>query len=78
MPAFKVGLGQITPVSPEQGPLPLEDMLKRGPFPSVDANLAKARSFVQQAVKDGANVVVFPENGMQGLIMAKQQVRLSF
>jgi len=74
MPLIKIALAQTSPVSAPVGPPKLEKPHSTTPFPTLDINLAKAREWVVKAKEGGADIVVFPEYFLQGIVNDSRQV----
>lgn len=73
MPAqnnIRIALAQFCPVNATPGPH------KAGTrwFETLEQNLLKAREWVERAAADKADVVVFPEYFLQGLVDEERQV----
>jgi predicted amidohydrolase len=68
MSPLRVALAQTSPVSADPGPPALEKAHSTSPFPTLDANLVDARDGVAAAAARGADVVVFPEYFLQGVV----------
>lgn len=74
---MRVGLAQTSPISAPPGPPTLDAPHTSSPFPSLDSNLIDVVSHVERAIKDGAEVVVFPEYFLQGIVNESRQVCLT-
>ena len=68
---LRVALAQTTPVSG-----PPEQPTTQNLFEPLNVNLNDAKRRVAQASKEGADVVVFPEYFLQGLVDQGRQVSL--
>ncbi|WVQ77055.1 hypothetical protein IAR50_006734 [Cryptococcus sp. DSM 104548] len=69
----RIALAQTSPLSAPEGVPALEKPHSTSPFPSVDHNIIDAVQCVEQAVKQGADVVVFPEYFLQGIVNENRQ-----
>lgn len=76
MPPIRFALAQTSPVSAPSGPPKLEKPHSTTPFPTIDVNLAKAKQWVIRAKEGNADVVVFPEYFLQGIVNEGRQVSL--
>ncbi|ODN77925.1 hypothetical protein L202_05025 [Cryptococcus amylolentus CBS 6039] len=69
----RIALAQTNPLSAPPGIPSLEKPHSTSPFPSIDYNLTDAVQCVEQAVKQSADVVVFPEYFLQGIVNENRQ-----
>lgn len=74
MAPIRFALAQTSPASAPSGPPPLEKPHSTTPFPTIDANLAQAKEWVIRAKEGKADVVVFPEYFLQGIVNEGRQV----
>lgn len=66
MPKLRIALAQTSPVSAPLGGIPAQ------PFANIEANLRDIAARVAEAKTNGADVVVIPEYGTQGLCDGRQ------
>ncbi|GMK54499.1 hypothetical protein CspeluHIS016_0110850 [Cutaneotrichosporon spelunceum] len=66
MPKLRVALAQTSPVSAKLGSIPDQ------PFENIDTNLRDIAARVAEAKANGADVVVIPEYGAQGICDGRQ------
>ncbi|ORX40909.1 carbon-nitrogen hydrolase [Kockovaella imperatae] len=69
---LRIALAQNSPINGPEGTYNPETS-KDHPFASVQKNLDKATEFVASAAKQGADVVVFPEYFLQGIVNEGRQ-----
>ncbi|WVO16923.1 hypothetical protein L204_104609 [Cryptococcus depauperatus] len=69
----RIALAQTNPISAPAGPPALEKPHSTSPFPTLDQNLINAVKVVERAVSEQADVVVFPEYFLQGLVNENRQ-----
>lgn len=74
MSVVRVALAQTCPLSAESGPPTMERPHSTSPFPSLDSNLKEVVKMVEQAKAGDADVVVFPEYFLQGIVNHGRQV----
>lgn len=74
MVQLRVALAQTCPLSADPGPY---DSTTADPFASIESNLLDVADRVKTASEEGADVVVFPEYFLQGLVDQGRQVRTS-
>ncbi|RXK41014.1 hypothetical protein M231_01645 [Tremella mesenterica] len=65
---LRIALAQTSPISAPEGPPSHERPLSSSPFPTLDHNLLKVTKAVQKASEENADVVVFPEYFLQGVL----------
>ncbi|WVQ95307.1 hypothetical protein IAU59_002402 [Kwoniella sp. CBS 9459] len=70
---MRIALAQTAPSVAPEGPPQLEKPHSTSPFPSIDQNIIDAVGFVERAAEQGAEVVVFPEYFLQGIVDAGRQ-----
>ncbi|BEI81291.1 hypothetical protein CcaverHIS002_0204510 [Cutaneotrichosporon cavernicola] len=66
MPKLRIALAQTSPVSASLGTIPEQ------PFTNIDTNLRDIAARVAEAKANGADVVVIPEYGTQGIVDGRQ------
>lgn len=71
MVKLRVALAQTCPINAEVGSDGTSD-----PFRTIEQNLLDAKDRVKTASEEGADVVIFPEYFLQGLVDQGRQVRL--
>ncbi|XAO27081.1 hypothetical protein I312_105923 [Cryptococcus bacillisporus CA1280] len=64
----RIALAQTNPASAPSGPPALEKPHSTSPFPTLDQNLVDVVDFVERAAAEKAEVVVFPEYFLQGIV----------
>jgi predicted amidohydrolase len=69
MVQLRVALAQTCPINAE-----INSFSDSGPFSTLEANLLDATNQVKAASQAGADVVVFPEYFLQGLVDQGRQV----
>lgn len=70
----RIALAQTSPASAPSGPPALEKPHSTSPFPTLDQNLVDVVDFVERAAAEKAEVVVFPEYFLQGIVNEARQV----
>jgi hypothetical protein len=70
-PALRIALAQTCPVIAPAGK---NEKDQDHPFTVLETNLLDARSWVEKAVRERADVIVFPEYFLQGLVDDGRQV----
>ena len=68
--SLRIALAQTCPLSAQAGEKPRSGEI----FRVLEHNLSDARTQVERAAKEGADVVVFPEYFLQGLLDEGRQV----
>jgi predicted amidohydrolase len=71
MAKLRVALAQTCPINAEVGSDNVSD-----PFSTIEQNLLDVKERVKTASEEGADVVVFPEYFLQGLVDQGRQVSL--
>ncbi|AAW46909.1 hypothetical protein CNBM0660 [Cryptococcus deneoformans B-3501A] len=69
----RIALAQTSPASAPSGPPALEKAHSTSPFPTLDQNLVDVVDFVERAAAEKAEVVVFPEYFLQGIVNEARQ-----
>ena len=71
---IKIGLAQIQPISAKEG-IALEEELESDTlFRTLKGNLEQVEEHIRQAKRDGADIIIFPEYFLQGILNEKRQV----
>ncbi|WRT70818.1 uncharacterized protein IL334_007817 [Kwoniella shivajii] len=73
MTKIRIAVAQTATVVAPEGPPALEKAHSTSPFSTIDQNLVNAISYVERAAKDHADVVIFPEYFLQGLVNEHRQ-----
>ncbi|WWC92416.1 uncharacterized protein L201_007373 [Kwoniella dendrophila CBS 6074] len=74
MTKLRIAIAQTAPVVAPEGPAKLEKPHSTSPFSTIDHNLLDAISYVEKAVSQKAEVVIFPEYFLQGIVNEGRQV----
>ncbi|ORY31263.1 carbon-nitrogen hydrolase [Naematelia encephala] len=69
----RFALAQISTVSAPSGPPSHENPHSSSPFPTLDHNLILVAKAVQKAKAENADIVVFPEYFLQGIVNERRQ-----
>ncbi|WWC72698.1 uncharacterized protein I206_106662 [Kwoniella pini CBS 10737] len=68
MTKIRIAIAQTAPICAPEGPAKLEKPHSTSPFSTIDQNLADAVGYVERASAEGAEVVIFPEYFLQGIV----------
>ena len=71
---LRIALAQTCPLSAQPGPSAMEKPHSTSPFPTLDRNLSEVVKMVERAKAGNANVVIFPEYFLQGIVNDSRQV----
>lgn len=75
MAQIRIALAQTSPISAPSGPPKKERPHSSSPFPSLEHNLVDVVDHVERAKAQGAEVIVFPEYFLQGMVNEGREVR---
>ncbi|WWC65305.1 uncharacterized protein I303_107922 [Kwoniella dejecticola CBS 10117] len=73
MTKIRVAIAQTAPVVAPEGPAKLEKPHSTSPFSTIDQNLTIAVEYVERAAAGKAEVVIFPEYFLQGIVNQNRQ-----
>lgn len=71
---FRIALAQSCPLSAHPGPPALGKQPSPSPFPTLDFNLIRVVEMVERAKSQRAEIVIFPEYFLQGIVNDCRQV----
>ncbi|WWC98270.1 hypothetical protein V866_005161 [Kwoniella sp. B9012] len=70
---IRVAIAQTAPIVAPEGPAKLEKPHSTSPFSTIDQNLIDVISYVERAAAQKADVVIFPEYFLQGIVNQNRQ-----
>ncbi|KAL7420091.1 hypothetical protein Q5752_005056 [Cryptotrichosporon argae] len=72
-PKLRIAIAQTCPVSAPEGVPASTTFVHGDPFPTLTANLRESVRYVEDAVKQGVDLVMFPEYWLQGIVNEHRQ-----